>query len=97
MKTRTSDNISEASEYLKAFAHDGRLHIVYLLSDGEKSVGELIDALSMRQATVSQHITRLRLEGMIMARRDGHQVHYKICDERVRPVLKLLDKLFFKD
>lgn len=51
----------------------------------------------MRQAAVSQQITRLRLEGMIAGRREGKLMYYKIFDRRVRPVLKLIDRLFFKD
>ncbi|WP_299669051.1 metalloregulator ArsR/SmtB family transcription factor [uncultured Ruegeria sp.] len=97
MKQRSPESISEASEYLKAFTLDRRLQILYLLADGEKSVGELIDDLSVHQAAVSQNISRLRLEGLVEARREGRLIYYKICDERVRQVLNLLDKLFFQD
>ncbi|KIC43535.1 hypothetical protein RA28_17835 [Ruegeria sp. ANG-S4] len=97
MKPRARGKAVEASDYLKAFAHVSRLQILFLLADGEKSVGELIDNLSLNQAAVSQHLARLRLEGMIVGRRDGHHMYYKICDKRVRPLLKLLDRLFFSD
>lgn len=97
MKPRARCKAVEASDYLKAFAHVSRLQILFLLADGEKSVGELIETLSLNQAAVSQHLTRLRLEGIIVGRRNGHHMYYKICDERVRPVLKPLDKLFFSD
>lgn len=97
MTSGSSRQIAETTDYLKAIAHDGRLEILYLLADGEKSVGELIEAMTVRQAAVSQQISRLRLEGMIEGRREGKFIYYKIGDKRVRPILKLLDNLFSED
>ena len=56
---------AKASGLLKAMSHDGRLGILCLLTQGEKSVLEIQEALSMRQAATSQHLGRLRLEGLI--------------------------------
>jgi hypothetical protein len=57
-----ANSARDAAEFLKALAHESRLLILCLLSDGEKSVGELETALSQRQSTVSQQLARLRLE-----------------------------------
>ncbi len=60
---RMADRAREASDFLKALAHESRLMILCNLLDGEKSVGELEAYLSLRQSAVSQQLARLRLEG----------------------------------
>ena len=85
-----ADTAREASEFLKALAHESRLMILCNLLDGEKSVGELEGFLSLRQSTVSQQLARLRLEGLVSARRDGKTIHYSIADDRVRAVIGVL-------
>src|SRR5271165_4262183 len=87
---RMAENTRDASEFLKALAHESRLMILCNLLDGEKSVGELEDFLSLRQSTVSQQLARLRLEGLVSARRDGKTIHYSIADDKVRAVIGVL-------
>ena len=84
----------EASEFLKALAHESRLMILCNLLDGEKSVGELEAFLSLRQSTVSQQLARLRLEGLVAARRDGKAIYYTIADDKVRSVIGVLYATF---
>jgi ArsR family transcriptional regulator len=73
---RMGEHAREASEFLKALAHEGRLMILCDLLRGEKSVGELEALLSRRQSTVSQQLARLRLEGLNAPRRpDGLLQH----------------------
>ena len=63
---RMGEHAREASELLKALAHEGQLLILCALLHGEKSVGELEGRwLSRRQASVSQQLARLRLEGLL--------------------------------
>jgi DNA-binding transcriptional ArsR family regulator len=80
----------EASDLLKALAHEGRLLILCDLLQGEKSVGELEALLSRRQASVSQQLARLRLEGLVSTRRDGRTIYYAIANDRVRAVIGAL-------
>ena len=54
-----------AANFLKAMAHEGRLMILCHLVMGEKSVTELENLLSSRQAAVSQQLARLRIEGIV--------------------------------
>ena len=91
-----SESAKEASEFLKALAHESRLHILCRLADGEKHVGELEDALDIRQSTVSQQLARLRLEGLVTSRRDGKQVFYSLASDDVRKVIKVLVDIFCK-
>ena len=91
---RMADSARDASEFLKALAHESRLMILCNLLDGEKSVGELEAFLSLRQSTVSQQLARLRLEGLVSARRDGKTIHYSIADDKVRAVIGVLYSTF---
>jgi DNA-binding transcriptional ArsR family regulator len=87
---RMGEHAREASELLKALAHEGRLMILCDLLRGEKSVGELEALLSRRQSTVSQQLARLRLEGLVSTRRDGQTVYYSIASDRARSVIGAL-------
>ena len=91
---RMADSAREASEFLKALAHESRLMILCNLLEGEKSVGELETHLSLRQSTASQQLARLRLEGLVAARRDGKTIYYSIADQKVRSVIGVLYATF---
>ncbi len=97
LKADLSENAFEATDFLKAMAHDGHLQILCLLLTGEKSVGEIQDMFSMRQAVASQQLSRLRLSGLIDARRDGKNIYYRIADQRVSAVVAVLYELFCDD
>jgi DNA-binding transcriptional ArsR family regulator len=84
----------EASELLKALAHESRLLILCDLLHGEKSVGELEALLARRQSSVSQQLARLRLEGLVAARRDGKTIYYRIASDRARSIVGALYESF---
>lgn len=79
-----------ASELLKALANPHRLMIVCRLVDGERSVGQLAEALGLRDSTVSQHLALLRRDRLVSARRDGQTIWYSIASEPARAVLEAL-------
>ena len=91
---KMAGNAHLASEFLKALAHESRLLILCLLTDGEKTVGELEELLERRQSTVSQQLARLRLDGLVSARREGTTIFYRLADERVQVVLEALYEAF---
>jgi DNA-binding transcriptional ArsR family regulator len=91
---RMADSAREASEFLKALAHESRLMILCDLLRGERSVGELEQLLSLRQSTVSQQLARLRLEGLVAARRDGKTIYYSIASDKVRAIIGVLYESF---
>jgi len=88
------ENATEAANFLKALAHEGRLMILCHLSSGPKSVTELETLLMSRQAAVSQQLARLRLEGLVNARRDGKAIFYSIQDPKVRRTVALVYEMF---
>ena len=83
-----------AANFLKALGHDGRLTILCHLHSGPKSVTELENLLSARQAVVSQQLARLRLEGLVSARREGQVIFYSLLDPKVAEMIELLCRLF---
>lgn len=87
---------TDAAAFLKALSHEGRLMILCHLSSGEKSVTELERLLASRQAAVSQQLARLRLEGLVSARRDGKAIYYSIEDPKVRRTIALVYDMFCK-
>ena len=84
----------EATNFMKALAHEGRLMILCHLTTGEKSVTELEELLSSRQAAVSQQLGRLRLEGLVDFRRDGKAIYYSLKDDKVQRMLELVYDMF---
>ena len=88
------DNATTASNFLKAISHEGRLMILCHLVTGEKSVTELEELLSARQAAVSQQLSRLRLEGLVVPRREGKAIYYSLADDRPRRILEIVYELF---
>ena len=90
-------NAMRASAFLKAISHEGRLMILCHLASGEKSVTELEDLLSARQAAVSQQLSRLRLEGLVVPRRDGKAIYYSLADDRPKRIMEVVYDLFCRD
>jgi len=91
------DNATKASNFLKTVSHEGRLMILCHLVTGEKSVTELESLLSARQAAVSQQLSRLRMEGLVIPRRDGKAIYYRLADNRPKRILELVYELFCDD
>lgn len=91
---KMASNAVQASNFLKAISHEGRLMILCHLASGEKSVTELEELLSARQAAVSQQLSRLRLEGLVIPRRDGKTIYYRLADERPKQIMEVVYDLF---
>ena len=77
------------SNILKALADPTRQRIMALLrARRELSVGGLTELLRVAQPTVSQHLRILRESGAVVARKEGQQVYYRLCSERIYDALK---------
>ena len=84
----------KASDFLKAMSHENRLLLLCLLAEGERSVTELENILSLRQAMVSQQLARLRLDGMVTTRRDGKAIYYSLANDNIRDVIAVIYNIF---
>ncbi len=89
-----ADSARRAADFLKALAHENRLMILCILSQGEKSVSELEEILSVRQPNVSQQLARLRAEGLVSTRRDGKTIYYSLASEEARVVVGAVYEMF---
>ncbi len=94
---RLMQRARDASDFLKAVAHENRLVILCLLSERERSVTELEGLLALSQATVSQQLARLRYEGLVETRRDGRQIYYSLPDETTKRFIQAIYEKFCRD
>ena len=65
-----------------------RLHIVYLLAHGERDVGTLAEELDQSVAAVSHHLAKLKLAGLVHARREGKRQVYVADDAQVVEIVQ---------
>jgi len=88
----------DVARLLTVLANQNRLLVVcYLMMNNEMKVGDLVDALHLSQSALSQHLTKLREEGVIKFRRESQTLFYRIADPRVTKLVKTLKKLYCED
>ena len=85
------------SSFLKALASPHRLMILCQLAEGEKNVGELIEATDLAQTSMSQHLKKLKDEGIIDVRREHRTLFYSITHEAAKDIMAVLYQHFCKD
>lgn len=93
-RAQMADAAEDAAAVLRSLSNPSRLMILCNLVEGERSVGELEEALGLGQAYVSQQLARLRGEGLVTARREGRAMLYSLKDPRVQPVIESLYAAF---
>lgn len=71
------------AELCKVFANSKRLMILDLLKDGERSVSEISEETEIPQPTVSQHLRKMREQGVVSKRDVGVENRYSISDDRI--------------
>ena len=74
----------------QALAHPTRLQILEVLRDGELSVNAILSKVGRGQGNISQHLTNLRLRGLLVNRKEGNQVFYSVRDRVLFKVLDLM-------
>jgi DNA-binding transcriptional ArsR family regulator len=84
----------KAAALLKALGHDRRLMIVCELASGERTVGELEKVVGLSQSALSQHLARLRKEGIVTTRREAHFIHYALANEEAQRIVEVLAGLY---
>lgn len=91
---RLQPHVSAASRLMKIMASEPRLIILCRLSEGECSVGELADYSELAQSTASQHLTRLRSEGVVETRREGQTIYYRLVDTAAMRIIDALCDIY---
>lgn len=87
-------NASRASDLMKLLGHPHRLMILCELNQGECSVSELSEKIGIAQSPLSQHLARMRHEGVVTSRREAQTVYYSLAGKEVSAVISLLYELY---
>jgi ArsR family transcriptional regulator, virulence genes transcriptional regulator len=86
---------AEAAKLLRLLANEHRLLLLcHLLAEGEICVSALVEAVGLSQSALSQHLARLREDGLVSFRRESQTLYYRVRDERARRVLAVLTDIF---
>jgi len=82
------------SQILKSLSHPVRLKILCSILDGEKTVNELTEFCEISQSAMSQFLNRMKLEGIVVSRRDRTFVYYGVADPKITQLLKALKEIY---
>ena len=86
---------AEVAGILRALANERRLMILCKLVEwGEASVNSLADAVGLSQSALSQHLAKMRSEGLVAYRRDSQTLWYRIADAKIERLFATLHQLF---
>ena len=87
-----------AAALLKTLSNESRLLVLcHLAADDELEVGDLNARIGLSQSALSQHLAKLREEGLVATRKEAQTVYYRICDPRAQQMLALLHDLFCRE
>lgn len=85
------------AEVLRTLAHPSRLAVAELLSEhGEMTVQAITDAVCCEQSLVSHHLTKMRDRGLLLMRKDGRQVFYRLSDDSALRIISCLENRSIK-
>ncbi|HTN40546.1 MAG TPA: metalloregulator ArsR/SmtB family transcription factor [Asticcacaulis sp.] len=87
-------NAQKATRLLKLMASEQRLMILCKLGEGEQSAGELTELVGLSQSAASQHLQKMKAEGLVDTRRDAQTIYYRLADDAAGQVIDLLCKIY---
>ncbi len=86
---------AEAARMLRLLANENRLLLLcHLAGEGEMTVGRLAEAIGLSQPALSQHLARLREDGLVATRREAQAVFYRLADPKAARLLAVLRDLY---
>ena len=89
-----AQSADRASALMKTLGHKDRLMILCQLADGEKSVGQIADLLEISQSPLSQHLSRMRKEGLVETRREAQTIYYSLKSGEASRIVEVLYELY---
>ncbi len=84
------------AEVCKTLSHAKRLEILSILRDNEMSVGEIVEKMKISKANVSQHLALMRRAGILVARREGVNIYYRISSPKVTQACELMREVLLE-
>lgn len=86
---------AQATAMLKALSNENRLLVLCLLMQrGEMSVGAILEHIPLSQSALSQHLGRMRDEGLVAFRRESQTLYYRIADPAVEKIIATLKSIY---
>ena len=90
-------NASKAEKMLKLLANSRRLLILCHLVKREYSVGELIELVGLSQSALSQHLAKMRNDGLVATKKQGTTIYYRISKPEIEAILSTLYLIYCKE
>ncbi len=84
------------AEMCKVFSHPKRVELINILRDKEMSAGKLRERLGLAPANLSQHLTMMRERHILVSRKEGNAVYYRIANPRLLEAFDLLREILFE-
>lgn len=84
------------AEMCKVFSHPKRLELINTLRDKEMSAGELGEKLGLAKANLSQHLTMMKERHILISRRDGNIIFYRIANIKLLQAFDILREILFE-
>ena len=84
------------ADVCKTLSHAKRLEILSILRDGEVSAGEIVKQMRISKANVSQHLSMMRKAGILVTRREGASVYYRISNTKVTKACDLMREVLIE-
>ncbi|OPX99462.1 MAG: putative HTH-type transcriptional regulator [Syntrophorhabdus sp. PtaB.Bin047] len=78
------------AEVCLALANPRRLQILGLLKEGERSVAQMLEKMGINKANLSQHLSVLKQKGLVMSRREGGAVYYRLASPRITEACSIM-------
>lgn len=98
MMEQLESRAAEAAQLLKLLANETRLLILCrLVAEREMSAGTIVAAAGLGQSAVSQHLGKLRDDGLVTTRRDAQTIYYRIADNNVARIISVLKDIYCGD
>jgi len=94
MQTIPEKNIKDAAQGLRAIAHELRLAVLCHLKNGPMCVNELMEVTAASQSNLSQHLSKMRMMGIIVNDKRGQQVYYRIANPEFLSLVDVLRRIY---
>lgn len=91
---RLEASAAAAARLMKLLASEQRLVLLCQLAEGERSVGDLATYVGLAQSAASQHLAKLRVDGLVATRRDGQTIYYRLVDPAAIKVIDTLCEIY---
>lgn len=90
-----SHKAAEAAGLLRALSNEHRLLILcHLIAEAELPVGELVSRVGLSPSALSQHLAKLREQGLVDYRREAQTLYYRVADTRAAKVLAVMQEIY---